>query len=236
MSSWETPVPDSASPAGTTTMVEAAQRLFMARVYRWMFAGLVITGSVALYTASTPALFQPVLRFMFPLLIGELALVFALSWFAPRISGALAGTLFVLYAALNGLTFSIIFLVYQLGSIGQSFLLTAAVFGAMSIYATVTKKDLSSWASFLFMGLIGVVIAGVVQLFWHSEGFSFVWSCACVVVFTGLTAYDTQKLRRMHAASGYGSGVSLSVNGALMLYLDFVNLFLALLRLFGRRR
>jgi FtsH-binding integral membrane protein len=96
-----------------------------------------------------------------------------------------------------------IFLVYQLGSIGSAFLLTAGMFGAMSVFARVTKKDLSAWASFLYMGLIGVVLAGVVQMFWRSEAFSFVWSCASVVVFAGLTAYDTQKLRHMHATTGY---------------------------------
>jgi FtsH-binding integral membrane protein len=173
---------------------------------------------------------------MFPLLIGELLLVLALSWLAPRINGGVAATLFVVYAGLNGLTFSMLFLVNQLGSIGSAFLLTAGMFGAMSAFATVTKKDLSTWASFLLMGLIGVVLAGVVQMFWRSEGFSFVWSCASVVVFAGLTAYDTQKLRRLHAGSGYSSAASLSITGALMLYLDFVNLFLALLRLFGKRR
>jgi FtsH-binding integral membrane protein len=237
MASWETPVSDTARSEPVDQLVLAtAQRTFMARVYRWMFAGLAITGSIAMYTASTPAVFRPVLQFMFPLLIAELVLVFALSWLAPKVSGVVAATLFVLYAALNGLTFSILFLVYQLGSIGQAFLLTAGVFGAMSVFATVTKRDLSAWATFLFMGLIGVMVAGFVQMFWHSEGFSFVWSCACVVVFAGLTAYDTQKLRGLHAAAGYSSAASLSINGALMLYLDFVNLFLALLRLFGKRR
>ena len=235
MASWETPVSAPSQPVDALA-VEGAQRTFMARVYRWMFAGLAITGSVALYTASTPALVRPVAQYIFPLLIAELLLVLALSWLAPKISGPVAATLFILYAGLNGLTFSILFLVYQLGSIGSAFLLTAGVFGAMSVFATVTKKDLSAWARFLFMGLIGVVLAGVVQMFWHNEGFSFVWSCACVVVFAGLTAYDTQKLRRLHAASGYSSAATLSINGALMLYLDFVNLFLALLRLFGRRR
>ena len=236
MASWETPATSAGVDTGIQVSSESAQRAFMARVYRWMFAGLAITGSVALYTASTPALLQPVSQFIFPLLIGELVLVFALSWLAPRISGTLAAALFVLYAALNGLTFSMLFVVYQLGSIGEAFLLTGGAFAALSIYATTTKKDLSAWRTFLFIGLIGVMLAGVVQVFWHNSGFSFVWSCACVVVFAGLTAYDTQKLRQLYATSGYRSTASLSVNGALILYLDFVNLFLALLRLFGRRR
>jgi len=236
MSSWETPATGAGADGVVQISSESAQRAFMARVYRWMFAGLAITGSVALYTASTPALLQPVSQFIFPLLIGELVLVFALSWLAPRISGTLAAALFILYAALNGLTFSMLFVVYQLGSIGEAFLLTGGAFAALSIYATATKKDLSAWRTFLFIGLIGVTLAGIVQVFWQNQGFSFVWSCACVVVFAGLTAYDTQKLRQLHATSGYRSTASLSVNGALILYLDFVNLFLALLRLFGRKR
>jgi len=232
--SWQTPLHGNASL--DQIVVEQSQRTFMARVYRWMFLGLGVTGAVALYTASSPALLQIVLPHLTLLIIAELVLVFGLSFAAPKVSGPVAGGLFLLYAAMNGLTFSTIFLAFELGSIGAAFLLTAGTFGAMSAYATLTKKDLSGWSSFLFMGLFGVVIAGVVQLFWHSPGFSFVWSCACVIVFAGLTAYDTQKLRRVHATAGYSSAASLSITGALMLYLDFVNLFLALLRLFGRRR
>jgi uncharacterized protein len=232
--SWQSPLQSDTSL--DQIVVEQSQRTFMARVYRWMFLGLGVTGAVALYTASTPALLQIVLPHLTLLIIAELVLVFGLSFAAPKVSGPVAGGLFLLYAAMNGLTFSTIFLAFELGSIGQAFLLTAGTFGAMSAYATLTKKDLSGWRSFLFMGLFGVVIAGVVQLFWHSPGFSFVWSAACVVVFAGLTAYDTQKLRRVHAGAGYSSAASLSITGALMLYLDFVNLFLALLRLFGRRR
>ena len=232
--SWQTPIQSNTQV--DQIVAEEAQRTFMARVYRWMFVGLTLTGVTALYAASTPALLQPVLQHFILLIIAEFALVLGLSWAAPRLGGAAAGALFILYSLLNGLTFSVIFIAFQLGSIGEAFLLTAGAFFAMSAYATLTKKDLSGWASFLFMGLFGVVIAGFVQLFWHSEAFSFVWSCACVIVFAGLTAYDTQKLRQMHAASGYSSAASLSVTGALTLYLDFVNLFLALLRLFGRRR
>ncbi len=232
--SWQTPI--QGSTALDQVVVEQSQRTFMARVYRWMFLGLGVTGAVALYTASSPALLQIVLPHFMLLLIAEFLLVLGLSFAAPRVSGPVAGGLFLLYATMNGLTLSAIFLAFELGSIGEAFLLTAGTFGALSAYATFTKKDLSGWRTFLFIGLFGVVIAGVIQLFWHSPGFSFVWSCACVVVFAGLTAYDTQKLRQMHAAAGYSSAASLSITGALTLYLDFVNLFLALLRLFGRRR
>ena len=232
--SWQTPLQRSVT--ADQILVEQSQRAFMARVYRWMFVGLGVTGGLAMYTASSPALMRLVAPNIWLLVIAELLLVLGLSFTAQRLSGTVAAGLFLLYAALNGLTFSTLFYAYQLGSIGEAFLLTAGTFGAMSAYATNTKKDLSAWRAFLFMGLIGVMIAGVVQLFWHNEGFSFVWSCACVVVFAGLTAYDTQKLRQMHASAGFSSAASLSVVGALMLYLDFVNLFLALLRLFGRRR
>jgi FtsH-binding integral membrane protein len=205
-------------------------------VYGWMFAGLMLTGAMALYTFSNKPLLDMTMAWRLPLLLVELGLVFALSLFAPRMSGAVAGLMFLVYAALTGMTLAVYFAFYTAGSIGQAFLLTAGVFGGMSIYGTVTKKDLSSWGSFLFMGLFGVIIASVVNLFMRSDGLSFVASCACVVVFTGLTAYDTQKLRQMHATTGYSSAASVSIVGALTLYLDFINLFLALLRLFGRRR
>src|SRR5260370_10969542 len=175
MESWEIPTTSTGVDAGIQVSAASAQRAFMARVSRWMFAGLAITGAVALYTASTPAILQPVSQLFFPLIIGEVVLVFALSWLAPRISGMLAAALFILYAALNGLTFSMLFVVYQLGSIGEAFLLTGGAFAALSIYATTTKKDLSAWRTFLFIGLIGVTLAGVVHRFWHSSGVS----CVC---------------------------------------------------------
>ncbi len=149
-------------------------------------------------------------------------------------SSATAGGLFLLYSALNGATLSVVLLVYTGASVALAFVSTAGTFAAMSVYATVTRKDLSSWGSFLFMGLIGIVIASVVNIFLASSMVTFVVSCASVVVFTGLTAYDTQKLRAFARAGGGTGGVA--VNGALALYLDFVNLFLALLRLFGGRR
>jgi FtsH-binding integral membrane protein len=233
---FQNPASFQESSAYRDASVAAAQSAFMARVYRWMFIGLAVTGAVAWYTANSPAVLQVVLPMMVPLLIGEVLLVLALSWLATRVSGAVAALLFLIYAAVNGLTFSVIFLVYQLGSIGEVFVLTGAVFGAMSLYATVTRKDLSGWGAFLFMGLVGVIVAGIVNLFIRSDMMSFVLACASVVIFAGLTAYDTQKLRRFHASAGYSAAASLSIVGALMLYLDFVNLFLALLRLFGRRR
>jgi len=139
-------------------------------------------------------------------------------------------------AGLTGLTLSGIFFVYSLGSISTAFFVTAGAFAALSIYGTVTKRDLSAWGTFLFMGLIGVVIASIVQFWWSSPGFTFVLSCATVVVFAGLTAYDTQKLRVLGAQYAGAGLTSITIVGALNLYLDFINLFLALLRLFGDRR
>lgn len=217
-------------------LIQESRRAFMSRVYGWMFAGLFITGAMALFTVSNESLLNMVFAWRMPLLLAELGLVFALSLAAPRLSGAVAGLMFVGYAALTGMTLSVYFLIYTEGSIGQAFLLTGGVFGAMSLYGTITKKDLSAWGAFLFMGLVGVIIAGVVNIFVRSDMMSFVSACACVVIFSGLTAYDTQKLRNVHASTGYSSAATVSIIGALMLYLDFINLFLALLRLLGRRR
>lgn len=233
---WENPGWQVAESNVDDVLVQEARSAFMSRVYGWMFAGLAVTGLVALYTASHGELLRQVAQWRFGLIIAQVGAVLVLSAMSHRLSGAVAATLFMAYSALTGLTLSFIFLVYSQASIGSAFLMTAGTFAAMSAYATVTKKDLGAWGSFLFMGLVGVVLASVVQLFVRSSMLSFVTACASVLVFAGLTAYDTQKLRQMHAASGYSSAASLSVVGALNLYLDFINLFLALLRLFGRRR
>jgi uncharacterized protein len=209
---------------------------FMAGVYRWMTLGLAVTAGVALYTASNVQLAMTVARNVWPLVIVQFLVVLALSFMAQRISGPVAALLFMVYAGLTGLTLSGIFFVYSLGSISTAFFVTAGAFAALSVYGTVTKRDLSAWGTFLFMGLIGVVIASVVQFWWSSPGFTFVLSCATVVVFAGLTAYDTQKLRVLGAQYAGAGLTSITIVGALNLYLDFINLFLALLRLFGDRR
>ncbi|MGZ3459348.1 MAG: Bax inhibitor-1/YccA family protein [Archangium sp.] len=233
---WETQGWQTARAEVSDILVQESRRAFMSRVYGWMFAGLSVTGLVALFTAANQSLMMQVAQHGWMLFIAQIGLVFALSGMATRLSGPVAGAMFLVYSVLTGLTFSVLFYVYTRGSIGSAFLMTAGTFGAMSAFATVTKKDLSGWHTFLFMGLIGVVLASVVQLFVHSSMLSFVVSCASVVVFAGLTAYDTQKPRQMHAACGYSSAATVSIVGALALYLDFINLFLALLRLFGDRR
>jgi hypothetical protein len=213
-----------------------AQRAFMTRVYGWMFVGLSATAVTAFAAASSRAAMQFVAGSYLVLILVEFGLVLALSFLATRMNAAMAGLMFLAYAVVNGLTLSGIFFVYRLGTIGNAFAVTAGVFGAMTLYATVTRKDLSAWGSFLFIGLVGVVVAGIVNLFLANDLLGFVVSCVCVVVFAGLTAYDTQKLRNHFSVSYAGGGVgSLAIVGALMLYLDFINLFLAILRLFGRR-
>jgi FtsH-binding integral membrane protein len=224
---WSTP-----TPYESTASVEAA---FVAKVYRWMAAGLALTGLFAYAVVSSPTLLRIIVGnpiVFFGLVIGELIMVVAFSRVVQRATFGIAAAMFLAYCALSGLTFSVIFLAYTRESIATTFFITGGTFAAMSAYGTLTKKDLSSWGQFLFMGLIGVVIASVVNIFLHSDGLSFVLSCAGVVVFTGLTAYDSQKIR------GYArvGDDRLALHGALTLYLDFVNLFLMLLRLFGRRR
>ncbi len=233
---WETPGAVSGDVGASQVLAQESANAFMAKVYRWMFVGLALTGVTSFVVASSPALLEAVYPLWLPLLIGEFVMVLAFTWMAPRASTAVAAGMFLVYAFMNGLTFSVLFLIYTSGSIAAVFGITAAMFGAMSIYGTVTKKDLSSWGGFLFMGLIGLIIAGLVNVFLQSPAISWVASLVGVVVFTGLTAYDTQKLRKIHANSGYSSAGSLSIMGALILYLDFVNLMLYLLRLFGRRR
>ncbi|NTX14140.1 Bax inhibitor-1/YccA family protein [Myxococcus sp. CA051A] len=231
-SGWQTAESDSVN----SVLVQESKRAFMTRVHGWMFAGLLVTGVMAMATLSNEALLRTVINWRLGLFGVQLVAVLGLSFLAPRLSGPVAAALFLGYSALTGMTLSVIFLIYTAGSIAQAFFLTAGVYGAMAIYGTVTKKDLSAWGTFLFMGLIGVVLAGVVNIFVRSDMVSFVGACAAVLVFSGLTAYDTQKLREMHANTGYSSAATVSIVGALTLYLDFINLFLAILRLLGRRR
>lgn len=233
----------SARVAGIAVPRETAstEHAFLASVYAWMSAGLALTAGVALITVSTPALLGLVLGnqiVFFALMAAQLGLVIGVSAAINRISPTTATALFLLYAALTGLTLAVILLAYTGASIASTFFVTAGMFGSMSLYGAVTKRDLSGWGSFLFMGLIGVVIASVVNIFLGSDTLSWVMAMVGVVVFTGLAAYDTQKLRAL-ARQGFadaGAERKGAIIGALALYLDFINLFLMLLRLFGRRR
>jgi FtsH-binding integral membrane protein len=220
----------------STVLAEESARVFMQRVYWWMSVGLGVTGATSWVVASNQALFAALAPNFTLLALVGLGIVMVFSFLAQRVSGPVAAGMFLIYSFINGLVFSVLFYVYTASSIASAFFITAGGFFAMSIYGTVTKKNLSAWAPFLFIGLIGIIVAGIVNIFLQSDMMVFVASCAAVVVFSGLTAYDTQKLRQYHASSGFSSAQSLAIHGALVLYLDFINLFLALLRLLGRRR
>jgi len=205
--------------------VTAAQGEFIRRVYNWMVLGLATTAAIALYTASNPALLGFIVGnslVFFGLIIAQLGLVILLSAAINRFQASTATLMFFLYAALTGLTLSVIFLAYTRASIASTFFVTAGTFGVMSVYGYTTKKDLTSWGSFLFMGLIGIIIASVVNIFLHSETIYWVVTYAGILIFVGLTAYDTQKLKNM-AAGGFADEETerkSAVMGALVLYLD----------------
>ena len=212
---------------------------YMSHVYGWMTVGLLLTALVAWFASSNMALIQLLSKGMWVLLIAELALVFVISGMINRLSGAAATTLFMLYSVLNGCTFSIYFKIYTSSSIASVFFITAGMFGALAFYGYTTKRDLSGFGRFLFMGLIGLVIASLVNMFMHSEPLMWAVTYIGVFVFAGLTAYDTQKLKEL------GDGLPQDdqnifrrfvIIGALQLYLDFINLFIMLLRIFADRR
>ena len=229
------------SPRPLTPSAAVAIPSFLARVYAWMTAGLLTTALAAFLTLSNPAFLKAVIgnrAIFFGLMIAELGLVVWLSGIVGRLSAFAAGAVFLLYSALNGLTLSVVFLAFTSASIVSTFVVTAGTFGAMSVYGLVTKRTLDGLGSFAFMGLIGVVLASVVNIFLRNDMLGFVVSCAGVIVFVALTAYDTRRLKAMAMAVDGTSeeGRRGAVSGALALYLDFINLFLMLLNLFGRRR
>jgi FtsH-binding integral membrane protein len=204
-----------------------------------MFVGLGITAAVALSVAGSPALLQTIVTtpmLFFGLIIAELALVFILSARVQKLAPATAAALFIAYSGLNGATLSFIFLAYSGASIASTFVVTAGMFGALALYGSTTKRSLAGLGHFVGMGLIGLFLAMAVGFFWHSSGLQFVISVVGVIVFTGLTAWDAQRLKAMAAALPEGGTGSYAVVGALSLYLDFINLFLFLLRFMGGRR
>ncbi|WP_099075089.1 Bax inhibitor-1/YccA family protein [Proteus alimentorum] len=215
---------------------------FMAQVYGWMTVGLLLTAFVAYYVASSYALQDMIFSskvVFFGLIIAQLGLVFVLSGMVHKMSGAMATSLFMLYSVLTGVTLSSVLLVYTASSIASTFFICAAMFGALSIYGYTTKRSLTGMGSFLFMGLIGIIIASIVNIFMQSSMMSMVISYAGVLIFAGLTAYDTQKLKDMGNEINQEDKENMrrySIMGALTLYLDFINLFLMLLRILGDRR
>ncbi|HEX7331349.1 MAG TPA: Bax inhibitor-1/YccA family protein [Pyrinomonadaceae bacterium] len=212
---------------------------FLSKVYGWMFLGLLITAGTALVVASSPALIETFIlnRILFWILVlGQLGLVFFLSARVEHIAPATAAGLFLLYSAMVGVTSSVIFLVYTGASIVSAFMIAGTMFGAMAVFGTLTKRSLAGVGQFMFMGLIGLIIASVINIFWLNSALYFVISVVGVIVFTGLTAWDAQRLKEMAVSLPDGRVGSYAVVGALSLYLDFINLFFFILRLFGGRR
>lgn len=216
-----------------------AQRKFMTGVYSWMVLALAISGGAAFFTANSTMMLNFIYGTRFGILVlivGQLALVFTLAGRIRKMSVTTAGILFIAYSILTGITFSSILLVYTGSSITRIFLITALMFGGMSLYGMKTKTDLRSAGRYLMMALIGIIIASVINMIFRSSGLDWIISIITVVVFTGLTAYDTQKLLKISVnADGSENFQKIAIIGALELYLDFINIFLALLRLFGNR-
>jgi hypothetical protein len=213
--------------------------VFLRAVYGWMAAGLGVTAAVAWMISSSPDMAITIAQnrpLFWGVVLAQLGIVFWLSARVQHMAPGTAALLFIVYSGLTGVTFSIILLAYTGQSVATTFFVTAGAFGGLATYGTVTRRSLAGWGQFLFMGLIGVVLASVVGIFWQNDAFQFVLSFVGVIVFTGLTAYDAQALKQMALAMPAGQAGSHAIVGALKLYLDFINLFLFLLRLTGSRR
>lgn len=220
--------------------VSAAFPALMRKVYLWMTLALVITGFTAYIVATSPALLnivyssQAVIWILFGV---ELALVIGITAAINKLSLPVATLLFVLYSVVNGVVFSSIFMLFSMSTISTVFFITAGTFGAMSVFGYTTKTDLTSWGKLLMMALVGLIIATVVNIFMKSSGLDVIISYVGVLIFVGLTAYDTQKIKEMCIQAPDAGEVmqKYALLGALSLYLDFINLFIYLLRIFGRR-
>ena len=214
---------------------------FMQKVYLWMTFALTLTGFVAYRTTQSEFLLELIFSSSFGfigLILAELALVFWISSGIQRMSSNMAIGLFLLYSVLNGMTLSVLLIAYTGASVASTFFITAGMFGAMSIYGYTTKQDLSSWGNLLFMALFGLILASVVNIFLQSSGLYWLISYIGVLVFVGLTAYDTQKIKQLAAQVIVESevGRKVAILGALTLYLDFINMFIFMLRILGNRR
>ena len=220
---------------------EAEQRSFIVKVYGWMGLALTVTALVAMTIASYDYMVQWIAQHklvFFGLIILQLGLVVTLVARVQKMSGTTATLVFFAYSALTGVTFSLLFVIYTQASIASTFLITAGTFAVMSAYGYYTKRDLTSWGNLLFMGLIGIIIASVVNIFIHSEMIYWIVTYAGILIFVGLIAYDTQKIKEMNVIGNEGTDEDRkeAIVGALRLYLDFINLFILLLRIFGQRR
>jgi len=219
----------------------AAERVtaFLRVVYGWMFAGLAVTAAVAWIVAGSPTLIRTIATnrpLFWGIAIAQLGVVFFLSARVAHLSPNTAALLFLGYSALTGLTMAFVLLLYTGASVALTFMVCATMFGSVALYGTVTKRSLAGVGQFMFMGLIGLVIASIVGIFWQNDGLQFVISFIGVIVFTGLAAWDAQRLKAMALAVPEGQTGSYAIVGALSLYLDFINLFISLLRFTGSRR
>jgi FtsH-binding integral membrane protein len=239
--SWNQPSWNQSSPTAPQLADVRDERVgaFLSKVYGWMFFGLLVTAVTAFAVASSPAIVEIFIlnRLLFwGLIIAQLGLVIYLSARVDKVAPATAAGLFILYSALVGVTSSVILLFYTGASIASTFIITAGMFAATAVFGTVTKRSLAGMGQFLFMGLIGLILAMIVGFFWQSDALQFVISVVGVLVFTGLTAWDAQRLKQMAVSLPDGRVGAYAVVGALSLYLDFINLFFFLLRLTGNRR
>jgi FtsH-binding integral membrane protein len=219
-------------------VIDEGLRAYMLRVYNYMASGLALTGIVAYAVAQSPALLNAIYGtpLMWVVMLAPLGVVILLSARIHKMSATGAQATFWVFSMLMGLSLAHIFLIYTGASIARVFFITASVFGAMSLYGYTTRRDLTGWGSFLFMGLIGIIIASIVNIFLVSSALQFAISVIGVLVFVGLTAYDTQKIKEMYVESDSTAIMGKkAIMGALRLYLDFINLFIMLLHLFGRR-
>lgn len=220
---------------------EAGLRHFMHMVYGWMSVGLFVTGACGAYMASDPHMILNLVHnsvLFYGIMIAELGLVLVLSAWVSKMEVSTAKFAFLFYAALTGVSMSVVYLVYTSQSIASTFFLTAGLFGIMSAYGYMTKTDLTTMGNICFMGLIGIILASVVNIWLHSPAIMWATTYIGILIFTGLTAYDSQKIKAMYDASSDGTDIETksAILGALALYLDFINLFLSLLRATGRRR
>lgn len=239
--SWNQPSwNQSSTPAPAVASVHDERvSAFLSKVYGWMFLGLLVTAVTAFVVASSPELVKVIFfnrLLLWGIFIAQLGLVFYMSSRISQMAPATAAGLFILYSGLVGVTTSVVLLIFTAASITSTFIITAGMFGAMAVFGTVTKRSLAGWGQFLFMGLIGLIIAMIVGFFWQNGALQFVISVVGVIVFTGLTAWDAQRLKQMAVALPDGRVGAFAVVGALSLYLDFINLFFFLLRFTGNRR
>ncbi len=229
------------SPPGLMSAAEIESRSFIQKVYAWMSLGLAVTGACSLYMASDLRMIMALMQnkiLFYGLMGAELGLVIFLSGWVKTMEVGTARFAFLFYSALSGVTLSVIFMVYTRGSIANAFFMTGGMFAIMSAYGYTTKTDLSTMGNFMMMGLVGVILATIVNWWVKSPAIEWALSIISVIVFTGLTAYDTQKIKALNIIGNAGTDEDTkeAISGALMLYLDFINMFLSLLRLTGRRR